>query len=161
MNPPEPPDSRFLVSRPVREYISVVLSPQVWGNLLQHPRKPIWETQPWWSNGKFYHPTPWRQDPTALERRPKGSKTFSLSPIHLAFPPTKPNKQKSLAFIFFLELRVKFYLGQNEDCSPGDSASDNSEKTAPSLALLREIRPSCRLSNNSKAPEGNEGSVLT
>ena len=27
-----------------------------------------------------------------------------------------------------LELRVKFYLGQNEDCSPEDSASDSSEK---------------------------------
>ena len=26
------------------------------------------------------------------------------------------------------ELQVKFYLGQNEDCSPGDSTSDSSEK---------------------------------
>jgi len=26
------------------------------------------------------------------------------------------------------ESRVKFYLGQNEDCSPGDSSSDSSEK---------------------------------
>ena len=24
--------------------------------------------------------------------------------------------------------RVKFYLGQNEDCSPGDSISDSSER---------------------------------
>ena len=27
-----------------------------------------------------------------------------------------------------LELRVKFYLGQNEDCSLGDSIPDSSEK---------------------------------
>ena len=26
------------------------------------------------------------------------------------------------------ELQVKFYLGQNEDCSPGDSISESSEK---------------------------------
>ena len=26
------------------------------------------------------------------------------------------------------EVQVKFYLGQNEDCSPGDSASDSPEK---------------------------------
>ena len=26
------------------------------------------------------------------------------------------------------ELRVKFYLGQNEACSPGDSTSDSSER---------------------------------
>ena len=26
------------------------------------------------------------------------------------------------------ELRVKFYLGQNEDCSPGGSISDSSER---------------------------------
>ena len=26
------------------------------------------------------------------------------------------------------ELRVKFYLGQNEDCSLGDSTSESSEK---------------------------------
>ena len=26
------------------------------------------------------------------------------------------------------ELQVKFYLGRNEDCSPGDSVSDSSEK---------------------------------
>ena len=26
------------------------------------------------------------------------------------------------------ELQVKFYLGQNEDCSPGDSTSDSSER---------------------------------
>ena len=27
-----------------------------------------------------------------------------------------------------LELQIKFYLWQNEDCSPGDSISDSSEK---------------------------------
>ena len=26
------------------------------------------------------------------------------------------------------EVQVKFYLGQNEDCSPGDSITDSSEK---------------------------------
>ena len=34
-------------------------------------------------------------------------------------------------FFFFLifwgDMLVKFYLGQNEDCSPGDSVSDSSE----------------------------------
>ena len=29
------------------------------------------------------------------------------------------------------ELWVKFYLVENEDCSPGDSTLDGSEKTAP------------------------------
>ena len=30
-----------------------------------------------------------------------------------------------------LSLRIKFYLGQKEDCSPGDSTSDSSEKLLP------------------------------
>ena len=35
--------------------------------------------------------------------------------------------------------QVKFYLGQNEDCSPGDSVSDSSEK------LLEEARGGARI----------------
>ena len=26
------------------------------------------------------------------------------------------------------DVRIKFYLGQNEDCSPGDSTSESSER---------------------------------
>ena len=37
------------------------------------------------------------------------------------------------------ELQVKFYLGRNEDCSPGDSVSDSSEK----LLWGGEGRPGC------------------
>ena len=32
-----------------------------------------------------------------------------------------------------LELRIKFYVGQNEDCSLGDSTSDSSECGAAEL----------------------------
>ena len=33
-----------------------------------------------------------------------------------------------LFYLFFFEWRVKFYLGQKEDCSPGGSISDSSER---------------------------------
>ena len=38
-------------------------------------------------------------------------------------------------FVLFWELQVKFYLGQNEDRSPGDSISDSSERLLPALFL--------------------------
>ena len=37
---------------------------------------------------------------------------------------TLKKKKKSTTY----ELRIKFCLGQNEDCSPGDSTLDSSEK---------------------------------
>ena len=49
---------------------------------------------------------------------------FSLSPL-LSYTHTRsPVSTKMMQ----CELRVKFYWGQNEDCSPGDSTSDSSER---------------------------------